>query len=299
MVDVVIVGSIGIDDIKTPFGDKKNLLGGSAVYASYASSFFAKTGMVSIAGEDLAFEHKDLLEKRGICIAGVEFIGKNFRWTGEYKYDMNEAKTIETQLNSLVDFHPDLPEEYRNAKYVLLGNIDPVLQLKVIDQLKEPELILLDTMNYWIDAKKKDLLEVIKKVHVLLLNDAEARQLFDTVSLIQCGRQALTLGPKFVIIKKGEHGALLFSEGKHFNAPGYPLEILKDPTGCGDSFAGGFLGYLAKTKDISEPNIRKAIIYGSTIASFNAEDFSLERQKQITLDDIEKRFEKFREIRKF
>lgn len=299
MVDIIVIGTIGIDDVKTPFGNRKGLLGGSAVYASHAASFFAKPGMVSIAGEDFPFVHKDYLEKRGISLAGVDFKGKNFRWTGEYEFDMNEANTIETQLNSLLDFNPDLPDEYKNAKYVLLGNIDPVLQMKVIEQLREPDLILLDTMNFWIDTKKKDLIEVIKKVDVLLLNDAEARQLFETVSLVQCGQQALTLGPKYVIIKKGEHGALLFSDSKHFNAPGFPLEVLKDPTGCGDSFAGGFIGYIAKTKDISEPNIRKAIIYGSVVASFNAEDFSLERQKEITIDDIEKRFVKFREIREF
>ena len=299
MVDVIVIGTIGIDDIKTPFGDMKNLLGGSAVYASHAASFFAKAGMVSIAGEDLPVEHKELLEKKGICLKGVEFKGKNFRWAGSYEFDMNEAKTLETGLNSLLDFDPKLPDEYRNAKYVLLGNIDPTLQLKVIEQLREPELILLDTMNFWIDTKKDDLMKVIKKVDVLLLNDGEARQLFDTVSLVKCGQQALHLGPKYVIIKKGEHGALLFSDGKHFNAPGYPLEVLKDPTGCGDSFAGGFIGYIAKTKDISEPNLRKAIIYGSTIASFTAEDFSLEKREQISIDDIENRFKEFREFREF
>jgi len=182
---------------------------------------------------------------------------------------------------------------------VLLGNIDPILQLKVIEQLNSPKLIAMDTMNFWIDSKKEELLEVVKKVNLLLLNDAEARQLFDTVSLVDAGNKALALGPKYVIIKKGEHGALLFTNSTHFNAPGYPLEVLKDPTGCGDSFAGGMLGWIAKTDDISEPNIRKAIMYGSAIASFNAEEFSLERQKTLTIDEISNRYAEFESMRKF
>ena len=262
-----------------------------------SASFFAKPGMISIAGED--FRDKEILIQKDICLKGLEVKGKTFRWGGEYEYDMNEAKTLKTELNSVLDFDPVLPEEYRNVKYIFLANIDPEIQLKVIDQVKEPKLIVMDTMNFWIDTKKDKLLEVIKKVDVLLLNDGEARQLFDTVSLVKCGKEALALGPKFVIIKKGEHGALLFSDGKHFNAPGYPLEFLKDPTGCGDSFAGGFIGYLAKTDDISETNLRKAVVYGSVIASFNAEDFSLERMKTLSNEEIENRFKEFVEMREF
>jgi sugar/nucleoside kinase (ribokinase family) len=299
MVKTIIIGSIGLDDVKTPFGDMKAILGGSAVYASHAASFFTQVGMVSIAGEDFPEQHKALLTNRDINIEGIEFKGKTFRWAGEYEYDMNEAKTLNTELNSITEFTAMLPENYKNAEYVLLGNIDPILQLKVIEQLNSPKLIAMDTMNFWIDSKKEELLEVVKKVNLLLLNDAEARQLFDTVSLVDAGNKALALGPKYVIIKKGEHGALLFTNSTHFNAPGYPLEVLKDPTGCGDSFAGGMLGWIAKTDDISEPNIRKAIMYGSAIASFNAEEFSLERQKTLTIDEISNRYAEFESMRKF
>lgn len=296
---VIIVGTIGLDDVKTPFGEHKELLGGSGVYASFAASFFTKVGLVSIAGEDFPYHHKEMLAKRNIDISGIEFKGNTFRWTGEYEYDMNEAKTLKTELNSLAHFKAQLPEHFKGNKYVFLANIDPELQLKVIEQIKEPKLVVMDTMNYWINTKKEKLIEVIKKVDILLLNDGEARQLFNTVNLLNAAKQALKLGPKYVIIKKGEHGALLFTDDTHFNAPGYPLEILKDPTGCGDSFAGAMIGWLAKTNKISEANIRKAIIYGSVIASFNAEDFSLERQKRLTIEEIEQRYEEFEKIRAF
>ncbi|MBT4540579.1 sugar kinase [Candidatus Woesearchaeota archaeon] len=299
MAKTIIIGSIGLDDVKTPFGDMKAILGGSAVYASYASSFFTNVGIVSIAGEDFPEEYKNLLTNKNIDMSGIEFKGKTFRWSGEYEYDMNEAKTLNTELNSITEFSANLPESYKNAEYILLGNIDPELQLKVIEQLSQPKLIAMDTMNFWIESKKEHLIEVIKKVDLLLINDGEARLLFETVNLLDAGNKALNLGPKYVIIKKGEHGALLFTQTTHFSAPGYPLEVLKDPTGCGDSFAGGLIGWLAKTDDISEPNLRKAIIYGSTIASFNAEDFSLERQKTLNMEEINKRFQEFEKMREF
>jgi sugar/nucleoside kinase (ribokinase family) len=300
MVDVVIIGTMAYDDVETPFGKKEKLLGGSATYASLACNFFAKPGVVAIIGEDFNPVYKEKLENKGISLSGVEVKGKTFHWSGKYEYDMNEAKTLDTQLNSLLDFNPVLPAEYQNAKFIFLANTDPELQLKVIEQVKDPQLIILDTMNFWIDTKKDKLLEVISKVNVLLINDGEARQLFDSVSLMKCAREALRLGPDYVIIKKGEHGALLFTkEGKHFNAPGYPLEILKDPTGCGDCFAGGFIGYLAKLKNFDEKDIRKAIVYGSTIASFNAEDFSMDRIDTLTEQEIKSRFAEFRAIREF
>jgi len=299
MAKTIIVGSIGLDDVKTPFGDMKAILGGSAVYASHAASFFTNVGIVSIAGEDFPEEHKNLLTSRNINIEGIEFKGKTFRWSGEYEYDMNEAKTLNTELNSIIEFSAELPNNYKDAEYILLGNIDPELQLKVIEQLNQPKLIAMDTMNFWIESKKTQIIEVIKKIDLLLLNDGEARQLFDTVSLVDAGSKALALGPKYVIIKKGEHGALLFTNSSHFNAPGYPLEVFKDPTGCGDSFAGGLLGWLAKTDNLSEPNLRKAIVYGSTIASFNAENFSLERQKTLTMEEINARYNEFEKMREF
>ena len=300
MVDVVIIGTMAYDDVETPFGKREKLLGGSATYASLACNFFAKPGIVAIIGEDFNPTYKEKLENKGISLSGVEVKGKTFHWSGKYEYDMNEAKTLDTQLNSLLDFNPVLPAEYQHVNFIFLANTDPELQLKVIEQAKDPQLIIMDTMNFWIDTKKGKLLEVISKVNVLLINDGEARQLFESVSLMKCAREALRLGPDYVIIKKGEHGALLFTkDGKHFNAPGYPLEILKDPTGCGDCFAGGFIGYLAKKKQYTDADIRKAIVYGSTIASFNAEDFSMDRIDALTEQEIESRFAEFRAIREF
>ncbi|MEK6921315.1 MAG: PfkB family carbohydrate kinase [Nanoarchaeota archaeon] len=300
MIDVLIIGTIGYDTVETPFGKRDRVLGGSASYASVAASFFSKPGIVAIVGDDFEEQHKQLLVSRNISLHGLKQIaGKTFAWGGKYEYDMNEAKTAFTDLNTLLQFDAHVPEEYRNAKFVFLANTDPVLQLKVIEQLKEPEFIVMDTMNFWIQTKKDDLLKVIAKVDVLLLNDGEARMLFNTVNLLQAAQQALQLGPKYVIIKKGEHGALLFSEGKHFNAPGYPLEVIKDPTGCGDCFAGGFVGYIARHKKVDEGLLRKAIVYGSVVASFNAEDFSLDRISRLTSDEIEKRFEEMKEIREF
>ena len=299
MVNLVILGTMAFDDIETPFGKADNALGGSATYAAYAASFFAKPGIVSVVGDDFPHSHLKTLKDKGISLEGIKKEGKTFRWSGFYEFDMNDAKTLRTELNSLETFKPALPDEYKKAKYVFLANLDPALQLEVLEQVKSPKFTIADTMNLWIEHKKNALLKLISKVDLLLLNDGEARQLFKTTNLVTAAKSALKLGPKYVIIKKGEHGALLFSDGKHFNAPGYPLENLKDPTGCGDSFGGGLIGYLAKTDNIGEANIRKAIIYGSAIASFNAEDFSLERQKRLDKGDIEKRYKEFEEIRAF
>ncbi|HLC98756.1 MAG TPA: PfkB family carbohydrate kinase [Candidatus Nanoarchaeia archaeon] len=303
MVDVIFAGTIGLDDIETPFGKVKGVLGGSGVYSAYAASFFAKPGIVSIAGEDLPAEHIRALESRGISLKGVERKGRNFRWEGFYEFDMNEAKTLRTELNVLTEFDPKLPEEYRKARYIFLANVDPDIQLKVLKQIERPEFVVMDTMNFWIEHKREEIIKVMKKVDVIVLNDGEARQLFNTVNLIQAANEALKYAKKAVVIKKGEHGALLFvkEDGKtrHFNAPGYPLENVKDPTGCGDSFGGGFIGFITKTKDHSDANLRKAVIYGSVIASFNAEDFSLNRQKKLTKEEIEKRFSEMKEIREF
>lgn len=299
MVDAVIVGSVALDTVKTPFGEVKEVLGGAATYSSYAASFFAKPGIVAVVGEDFPKEHLQLLEARGIDTSGIKKEGKTFRWEGFYEYDMNEAKTVKTELNSFESFSPKIPEEYKKAKYVFLANINPELQLKVLEQIESPEMVMLDSMNLWIYTKKDKLLDVIKKSDVLLLNDGEARQMFNTPNLAIAGAEALKLGVKHFIIKKGEHGALLFSEGSHFSAPGYPLEAIKDPTGCGDSFAGGLIGYMAKTNNSDESNLRKAIVYGSVLASFNAEDFSLNRLKQISNQDIEKRYKEFEKMRQF
>ncbi|MBI1969669.1 sugar kinase [Candidatus Woesearchaeota archaeon] len=299
MVDVVVVGSIGLDTIETPFGKVQDALGGAAVYASYAASFFCKPGIVSIAGKDFPKTHIALLEKQGIDLSGLNISGKTFRWQGLYEYDMNEAKTLKTELNALQEFNPTLPSSYKDASYLFLGNIDPILQLQALQQMKKPRLTVMDTMNFWIEHKREDLIKTIKQVNVFLCNDGEARELFQTTNLVTAATKALALGPKFVIIKKGEHGALLFTESTHFNCAGYPLENIKDPTGCGDTFGGGFIGYLAKTNDLSEKNIRKAMVYGSALASFTAEDFSLQALRRISMQDIEKRFHAFREMKEF
>ena len=257
MNDVLIIGTVAFDTIETPFGKVEKALGGSATYASFAASFFSKPALVSVVGNDFPKEYIELLKKRGIGIEGMQITGKTFHWDGLYEYDMNEAKTRKTELNSLENFKAEVPEEYKNIKHVFLANIDPEQQLETLNQIDNPELVVLDTMNFWITSKKKSLMEAITKADVLLLNDGEARQLFNTFSLVKAANEALSLGPKAVIIKKGEHGALLFTKDRHFSAPSYPLENIKDPTGCGDSFGGAFIGYLAKTRDLSDKNFVK------------------------------------------
>lgn len=294
MTDIVILGTIGLDTLKTPFGRVEDVLGGSAVYAAYAASFFAKVGIISIKGTDLPENKLDFLKERSISLDGIETKGKNFRWSGEYEFDMNEAKTLKTELNSLKNFNPEVPDSYKKAKHVLLANVDPKIQIKIIDSMESPELIAIDTMNFWIESRKEELLQAIKKSDILILNDGEARQLFKTPNLVKAAKRALALGINAVIIKKGEHGSLLFTNNEHFDCPGYPLENLIDPTGCGDSFGGAFIGYYSKTKDI-----RKAMVYGSVIASFNAEGFGLDNLRKISMDDIERRYKEMISLRKF
>ena len=299
MADVLILGTVALDSVKTPFGEAENALGGSASFAAYSASFFSKPAIVSVIGKDFPKKYLDVFVKTGIDTSCIKIEDKTFRWSGFYEYDMNEAKTLNTELNSLADFKVDIPEEYRDTKYIFLANIDPELQYNAIKQMRNPSLIIMDTMNFWISSKKEKLLDVISKANVLLLNDGEARQLFSATSLVAAANKALSLGPKTVIIKKGEHGALMFMDGKHFNAPGYPLENVKDPTGAGDSFGGALIGYLAKTKDHSEANFRKAVIYGSVIASNTAEDFSLNKLARISMKDVQERYDKMKEIREF
>ena len=299
MNDLLIIGTVALDTIETPFGKVEKALGGSATYASFAASFFSKPALISVVGNDFPKEYLEVLKKRNVDLDGLKVTGKTFHWHGFYEYDMNEAKTRKTELNSLEHFRVEVPEKYKNIKYVFLANIDPEQQLETLKQMNKPDFVVLDTMNFWIKNKKNSLIGVIKKVDVLLLNDGEARQLFNTINLVKAANEALKLGPKAVIIKKGEHGALLFTKNKHFNAPGYPLENIKDPTGCGDSFGGAFIGYLAKTKDLSERNFRKAIVYGSVVASHNAEDFGLNKLRNIAIGDIEKRYREFQDMREF
>lgn len=301
MSEVVIVGSMATDTIETPFKKVSNVLGGSATYASYAASFFCKPGIVAVVGNDFSKDHLSLLTERDISLDGLKIdpAFKTFHWEGSYEYDMNEAKTLRTELNVLETFKAELPAGYKNAKYLFLGNIDPELQLNVIAQMNDPKFIIADTMNFWIQHKKQDLEKVIKKVDMLLINDGEARQFFGTTNLVKAARMGLKMGLGAIIIKKGEHGALLFTRSGYFATPGYPLENVVDPTGCGDSFGGALTGYLAKSDDMDDPNLKKAVIYGSVLASFNAEDFSLERMKKLKMSDIEGRYQEFRAMREF
>ena len=301
MVDVVIVGTMAFDDIKTPFGSVEKALGGSATYAAFAASFFSKPGIVSVVGEDFPQEYSKLLQARGVDLGGVETVsGKTFYWKGEYGFDVNAVKTLSTELNVLQEFDPKLPASYKSSDFVFLGNIDPDLQLNVLRQMqKKPKLVIADTMNYWIESKREKVLEVVREVDIALMNDAEARQLFKTPSLIEAAKKILELDSKLAIIKKGEHGSFLYSKKGYFVVPGYPLEQVVDPTGCGDSFAGALIGWLAKKKDLSEEAFRKAIVYASTVASFNAEGFSLEKQKEISMQDIESRVGEFRGMVRF
>lgn len=296
MVDIVVAGSVAFDTIKTPFGAAEEILGGSAAYASIAASFFARPGIVAVVGEDFSSMH--IFRSKNISTDGIKIApGRTFRWSGYYEYDMNEAHTVETQLNVFEGFNPVLPEDYKNAKSIFLGNIDPELQLAVLEQMN-PDLVVADTMNYWIENKRNELFDVIGKSDLFLLNDGEARQLFRTTNLSAAGRKILSLGAKAAVIKKGEHGVLLFTDSGIFMLPGYPLENVVDPTGAGDSFGGALSGYLSK-HGFEEATIRKALVYGSAVASFNVEDFGINNLEKITVSDIEKRYREFQAMVKF
>jgi sugar/nucleoside kinase (ribokinase family) len=297
---VLIVGSVAMDNVKTPFGEVVDALGGAAVYSSIASSYFAPVRLVGVVGEDFPDEHVKFLSARGVDLAGMQCVpGETFRWSGYYDFDLSQAHTLETKLNVFQQFRPELPEAYRESDYVFLANIDPELQLQVLDQVVSPRLTVCDTMNFWIDSKRDALLEVLKRVDIAFMNDAEARQLCGTFSLIKAARQIRELGPSVVIIKKGEHGAVMVSDDTYFAAPSYPLEDVKDPTGAGDTFAGGFIGYVAAMDDISDNTLRKAVIYGSTLASYNVEDFSLRRLAYLSDEDIASRYCEFKEMSYF
>lgn len=297
---VLVVGTIALDSIKTPFGEKKEILGGSGVYSAVAASFFTDIELIGPVGNDFPQEHLDFLHSRQIGTSALQKIdGPTFRWGGFYEYDMNQAHTLETKLNVLTQFDPEVPKELQDASYVFLANIDPALQLKVIGQLKKPKLLIADTMNFWIESKREVLHEVIKNVDFMIMNDAEIRQFMETPNIPVAARRLIGLGCKGVIVKKGEHGALVFTKTGHFSAPSFPQELLRDPTGAGDSFGGAFIGYLAKTDDLSDENIRRAVIIGSVMASFNIEDFSLERMKRLKKKEIGERFEAVRSSSQF
>ncbi len=300
---LITVGTMAFDAIETPFGKVDKIVGGSATYVAYAASnFVTPVQQVSIVGYDFPEDEMTELKKRGVQTEGVEIVPdkKSFFWSGKYHLDMNSRDTLVTDLNVLADFDPKIPESYQGAEFLMLGNLMPKLQMSVIDQLKiRPKLIVMDTMNFWMDIAMDDLKAVLKKVDVLLVNDAEARQLSEEVSLVKAAKKIMAMGPQFLIIKKGEHGALLFHENSVFFAPALPLEEVFDPTGAGDTFAGGFIGYLAKTKDISFENMKTAIIVGSAMASFCVEKFGPDRMKEISKEDIDERLSQFVQLVNF
>jgi sugar/nucleoside kinase (ribokinase family) len=300
---LISVGTMAFDAIETPFGKTDQIIGGSATYVAYAASNFIKpVQQISIVGYDFPEEEMKALKDRGVQMEGVEIVPdkKSFFWKGKYHMDMNSRDTLVTDLNVLADFNPVIPESYQGAEFLMLGNLMPKLQLSVIEQLRErPKLIVMDTMNFWMDSAMEDLEKLLKRVDVLLVNDSEARQLSAEFSLVKAARKILDMGPKFLIIKKGEHGALLFHQNHIFFAPALPLEDVFDPTGAGDTFAGGFMGYLAKTKDISFENMKSAIIVGSAMASFCVEKFGPDRLKELTQDDINNRIKEFIQLVNF
>ncbi|MEO6869506.1 MAG: PfkB family carbohydrate kinase [Ginsengibacter sp.] len=300
---IITLGTMAFDAIETPFGKIDKIVGGSATYVAYAASHLTQPlQQISIVGDDFPKEEMDELKNRGVQLDGVEIVKgqKSFFWSGKYHMDMNSRDTLITDLNVLADFKPVVPDAYQGAEFLMLGNLMPSLQMSVIDQLQQrPKLVVLDTMNFWMESALDDLMEVLKKVDVLMINDSEARQLSGEFSLVKGARKILTMGPKFLIIKKGEHGALLFHENEVFFAPALPLEDVFDPTGAGDTFAGGFIGHLARTKNISFENMKTAIIVGSALASFCVEKFGPQRLKEITKKDIDDRLNQFVQLVNF
>ena len=299
---VLVVGSVALDTIETPFGSVKEAVGGSATYISAAASYFVNpVRLVGVVGGDFPREGMAFLEERNVDLEGLEVIrgGKTFRWSGRYHYDLNERDSLSTDLNVFESFDPKIPERFRKMRNVCLGNIDPVLQRKVLQQLESPRLVVCDTMNYWINGKREELEKTLKMINVLILNDSEARLLSREPNLIKASKVIRGMGPSVVIIKKGEHGALLLTEQMVFSAPAYPMENIFDPTGAGDSFAGGFIGWLARTEDMSEENLKRAVIYGSTLASFCVEKFGVAGLADLTYLGIQDRFREFRELSRF
>jgi sugar/nucleoside kinase (ribokinase family) len=294
---LVVVGSVALDSVKTPFGEAQEVLGGSAAFFATAASYFTDVSLIAVVGEDFPEAHLTFLRQRGIDLAGLERrSGKTFRWQGEYSYQLNEAKTLQTQLNVFETFRPVVPETYRSPEMLFLANIDPDLQRGVLEQVKRPRLVACDTMNFWIDGKRDALLGLLQQVDVLVINDGEARALGQNSNLVAVARTILASGPKFLIIKRGEYGVLMFSGDRVFAAPAFPLEQVKDPTGAGDCFAGGFMGYLASTGNLADEALRRAVVYGSVMASFAVEAFSLDRLRVLDYKEIEARFAMFKRM---
>jgi len=295
---VLVVGSVALDSVETPFGKVQDALGGTASFFSFAARHYSDVKIVAVVGEDFPREYRGLFDGGNIDLSGLQTLpGRTFRWSGLYDYNLNTAHTLDTQLNVFSEFHPVLPESHRDTELLFLGNIHPELQREVLLQTKSPVLTVLDSMNFWIEREKEALTRVMEMVDIVLFNEAEARQYAETPNLLEAARRILALGPRSVIIKQGEYGAMMYSGNREiFMSPAYPLEGVKDPTGAGDSFAGGFLGQLAGSGDFSPAGIRKAMIHGSVIASFTVEDFSVNRLLSVTREEIERRYQEFRHL---
>jgi sugar/nucleoside kinase (ribokinase family) len=297
---ILVVGSVALDTVETPFGRADDALGGSATFFSAAASLFGPVQLVGVVGDDYPLDALDFLAERGVDLSGLEQApGESFRWSGVYSFDLNSRDTLETRLGVFADFEPKIPAEFRDAEWVFLGNIDPELQLRVLDQVTRPRFVACDTMNLWIDIKRDRVLDLLKRVDLLLVNDGEARQLSGDHNLARAARWIMDRGPRYLIIKKGEHGAVLFTPSSVFFAPGYPLEEVFDPTGAGDAFAGGFMGHLAQCGRVDDGDLRRAVIYGSVLGSFAVERFSVERFRDLSADEIEDRVRAFREMTMF
>ena len=300
---LLIVGTVAFDAIETPFGKTDKILGGAATYIGLSASFFnLQSAIVSVVGDDFPQEYLDLLTSRNIDISGLEVVkgGKTFFWSGRYHNDLNSRDTLDTQLNVLADFQPKVPQDYKNSDIVMLGNLHPLVQSSVLDQMEtQPKLVVLDTMNFWMDCALPELLEVIKRVDVITINDEEARQLSGEYSLVKAAAKIHTMGPKYVVIKKGEHGALLFHNKEVFFAPALPLEEVFDPTGAGDTFAGGFAGYITQSENISFDNMKNAIIQGSNLASFCVEKFGTEKMVDLNKKEVLSRLQQFKSLTQF
>jgi sugar/nucleoside kinase (ribokinase family) len=296
-VSVLVVGSVALDSVETPFGRADNVLGGSGMFFSAAASHLAPVQLVGVIGDDYPVDQLEALSARGVDLAGLERAeGSSFRWRGRYRHDLNSAETLETHLGVFSHFRPKIPAQFRTAPFVFLANIDPRLQLDVLRQVDRPKLVACDTMNFWIESRRADVLTLLEHVDVITINDGEARQLTEQSNLVKAARWILQRGPKHVIIKKGEHGAFMFTEKSIFFAPAYPLENVFDPTGAGDAFAGGFIGYLAKTGDLSDASMRRAVIYGSVMGSFAVEKFSIERLMTVSQAEIDARMREMRRL---
>ena len=298
MADLLVVGSMALDTVQTPFGRVEEALGGSATFFSYCASFFTRVCVVATVGEDFPEQHLRLLKDRGVDIGGIQVSrGRTFRWTGAYGYDLNEARTLDTQLNVLAEFRPVLDDDLARTPFLFLANIDPELQLGVLRQMRRrPRLVALDTMNFWIQGKREALVRVLAEVDVVTINDAEARQLAGEPNLVKAARAIAALGPRTVVVKRGEYGALLLTGGAFFVVPAYPLESVFDPTGAGDTFAGGFMGHLAAQDRVDGTAMRRAMVYGSVMASFAVEDFSLDRLVRLTPAEIADRYAAFQDL---